>query len=291
MAAGPLHPKVPLRPLAFGGGMDRGDPLQRAMVALNSQRPQEAERIAQDILKADSRHGKALHVLGCALLMQGRAQEAVAPLEAAARGRHDPEIETQLAMAQIESGRPDDALVLLKRAAKRRPPYAQAFHALGRLLFSKERHDEAAEVLSRGLEIAPMMPELSILLGIVHLQRRDFANAKVAFARALNISPDSPDALHGMATAHWQLCEYQPAADHFRRYLMRSPDDAGTWLGLGHCLLEIGQHDAGYDCFRTAARGDPRRYGSALASLVNSGRARFWLKPSAAERFLRGPKS
>ena len=66
--------------------MDRGDPLQRAMVALNSQRPQEAERIAQDILKADPRHGKALHVLGCALLMQGRAQEAVAPLESAARG-------------------------------------------------------------------------------------------------------------------------------------------------------------------------------------------------------------
>ena len=291
MAAGPLRPKVPLHPMAFGGGMDRGDPLQRAMVALNSQRPQEAERIAQDILKADPRHGKALHVLGCALLMQGRAQEAVAPLESAARGRHDPEIETQLAMAQIESGRPDDALVLLKRATKRRPPYAQAFHALSRLLFSKERHDEAAEVLSRGLEIAPMMPELSILLGIVHLQRRDFANAKVAFARALNISPDSPDALHGMATAHWQLCEYQPAADHFRRYLMRSPDDAGTWLGLGHCLLEIGQRDAGYDCFRTAARGDPRRYGSALASLVNSGRARFWLKPSAAERFLRGTKS
>ena len=46
MAAGPLRPKVPLHPMAFGGGMDRGDPLQRAMFALNSQRPQEAERIA-----------------------------------------------------------------------------------------------------------------------------------------------------------------------------------------------------------------------------------------------------
>ena len=89
------------------------------------------ERIAKEILKTDPRHARALHVLGCALLMQGRAQDAVAPLEAAARGRHDPEIETQLAMALIQIGRRDDALSRLKRAAKRQPPYAPAFHGLG----------------------------------------------------------------------------------------------------------------------------------------------------------------
>jgi tetratricopeptide (TPR) repeat protein len=285
MATGPLHPT------GFGGAIDRGDPLQCAMVALNSQRPQEAERIARDVLNTDPRHNRALHVLGCALLMQGRAEDAITPLESAARGRHDPEIETQLAMAKIESGHPDDALVLLKRAVKRRPAYAQAFHALGRLLFTEARYEEAAEALSRGLEIAPMMPDLSILLGIVHLKRRDYANAKLAFSRGLDISPDSADALHGMATAQWELREYRPAADHFRRYLQRRPADAGTWLSLGHCLLELGEREAGYDCFRTAARGNPKRYGTALASLANSGHARFWLKPSAAEQFLRGTKS
>jgi cytochrome c-type biogenesis protein CcmH/NrfG len=69
------------------------------------------------------------------------------------------------------------------------------------------------------------------------------------------------------------------------------PDDAGTWLNLGHCLLELGQREPGYDCFRTAARGDPKRYGTALTSLASSARGKLWLKPSAAERFLRGPKS
>jgi cytochrome c-type biogenesis protein CcmH/NrfG len=136
-----------------------------------------------------------------------------------------------------------------------------------------------------------MMPELSMLLGNVFLACRNFAAAKVSFARALNISPNSSDAMYGLGTAHWRLCEYQPAADLFRRYLMRKPEDVSAWLNLGHCLLELGQSDAGYDCFRTAARGEPKRYGSALASLVNSGRSRFWLKPSAAERFLRGTKS
>jgi tetratricopeptide (TPR) repeat protein len=285
MAAGPLHP------MALGYGAKPDDPLQQAVFALNAKRPQEAQRIAEQILKADPQRAQALRILGGALLMQDRAADAVASLEDAARALRDPEIDTLLAIALRRIGRTEVALSRLKRAIKRRPPFGAAFHELGFLLFSMERHNEAIEALSRGHELFPMMPELSILLGNVFLGCRNFPEAKVYFGRALDISPDSSDAMYGLGMAHWRLCEYQPAADLFRRCLMRNPDDASTWLNLGHCLLELGQRDAGYDCFRTVARGDPRRYGSALVSLVNSGRSRFWLKPSAAERFLRGTKS
>jgi tetratricopeptide (TPR) repeat protein len=266
---------------------DRGDALSRARLALDGQRPQDAQRICENVLKAEPRHAQALHIFGCALLMQGRSQDAIAPLETAARELRDPEVDTLLAIALRQVDRHEDALSRLKRATKRRPPYATAFHELGYLLFSLERYDEAIEALRRGLDIAPMMPELSIQLGYVLLQRRNFADAKLAFARALDISPASPDALYGMAKAHQEIGENAPAADYFRRYLVSRPDDAGIWLNLGHCLLELGQIDAGYDCFRTAARGDPKRYGTALTSLAASARGKFWLKPSAAARFLR----
>ena len=285
MAAGPLHP------IARGYSAEPGDLLQQARLALDAMRPQEAQRIAQQILKADPRRVQALQILGGALLMQDRAADAVASLEDAARALRDPEIDTLLAIALRRIGRNEDALFRLKRAIKRRPPFGAAFHELGFLLFSMERYDEAIEVLSRGHELVPMMPELSILLGNVFLACRNFPEAKARFARALNISPNSADAMYGLGMAHWRLCEYQASADLFRRYLMRNPDDVSSWLGLGHCLLELGQSNAGYDCFRTAARGDPKRYGSALAALVNSGRSRFWLKPSAAKRFLRETKN
>jgi tetratricopeptide (TPR) repeat protein len=288
MANGPLHPT--LRPRAFGGGADRSDTVARAMFALNGQRPQEAQRIAEEVLKSNPRHARALHIFGCALLMQGRAQDAIAPLESAARGRHDPEIETQLAMALSQVGRQEDALTRLKRAIKRQPPYAAAFHGLGGLLLAMERHDEAITVLRRGVEIAPMLPEMFTQLGYALLRRKNQAEAKAAFNRALAISPGSPDALFGAGKAHYDTGENEAAADYFRRGLMGRPDDDNAWLHLGHCLLALGQRDAGYDCFRTAARGDPRRYGKALASLTTSGRGRAWLKPSAAARFLRGEK-
>lgn len=274
------------RPLA--GAASRNDALlQQALYALNGQRAQDAERIAGEVLKAAPRHPQALHIFGCALLIQGRAEQAIAPLETAARGRHDPEIDTQLAVALRQVGRRDDALRRLKHATKQRPPYPAAFRELGNLLFAMERYDEAIEALTRGLEIAPLMPDLSIQLGYVFLQRKNYAAAKVALARALNIVPGSAEALFGMAKAHRDLGENEPAADYFRRYLVTMPGDQSAWMHLGHCLLELGQLDAGYACFRTAAQGGPKSYGGALTSLVASGRGRFWIRPSAAAQFLR----
>ncbi len=285
MANGLRHPR------SAGGAAPAAAVLQPALTALNAGRPQDAERLARDVLKADPRDAQAIRILGYALLMQERAAEAVAALEPLVRGRHDAEIETQLAIALRQTGRDEEALGTLRRAVKRRPPFAGAFQELGVLLLSMGRYDEAVDVLSRGRDIAPMMPELSIQLGNALLQRKDPAQAKAAYARALDIAPGAYDALYGLAMAHRQLDENEAAAACFRRCLRSAPDDAGIWLQLGHCLLALGDRDGGYECFRAAARGEPRRYGTALASLAMASRGRFWLRPSAAARFLRGEKA
>jgi hypothetical protein len=31
-----------------------------------------------------------------------------------------------------------------------------------------------------------------------------------------------------------------------------APGDRASWLHLGHCLLELGELEAGYECFRAA---------------------------------------
>lgn len=58
--------------------------LAQAIAALDSGRPTEAENLAGEVLQTNQRHARALYVLGCAWLMQGRAVEAIAPLETAA---------------------------------------------------------------------------------------------------------------------------------------------------------------------------------------------------------------
>jgi tetratricopeptide (TPR) repeat protein len=264
--------------------------VQQALFALNNKRPDEAERIAGEVLKREPRHPGALHVFGCALLMQGRALEAIPPLEAAARAQHNPELDVQLAMALRNAGRLDDAVARLRRAIKRQPPFPPAFLELGTLLAFLKRYDEAVEVFRRGLDVAPMMLQLSLQLGFVFMQCRKWPEAKAAFAQAATLAPDSPEASFGLGKAHQELREYAAAAECYRRSL-RGRSEPLTWHHLGRCLLMLGQNDEAYDCLRWAVRGDPKRYAGVLGTLLKAPRGRFWLKPSAAARFIREPKS
>src|ERR1700709_1989814 len=70
--------------------------LERAVLALRMHRPDQAEGIAAEVVRANRGNARAAQVLGQALLIQNRAAEAIAPLEKAARRGNDPLIETLL---------------------------------------------------------------------------------------------------------------------------------------------------------------------------------------------------
>ena len=224
MANGSRHSKAPC-------GVDCGNAvLERAIFALNGGRPHVAERIAGQVLRENPGHTRALHVFGCALLMQGRAEDAIAPLETAASAQQDPQTDTQFAIALWRAGRWDHALARLKLAIERKPPHAAACRELGNLLVAMERYDEASEALSCGLEVAAAMLELSILLGCAFLGSTNYVSAKASFARALELSPGCSDALLGMAKAHQNMQQNVAAIGYFRRYSTDRPDDRGAWL-------------------------------------------------------------
>src|SRR5215470_4545799 len=264
--------------------------LRGAFAAMDNRRPDEAERIALAQLAKTKEEPRLLHVLGVALLSQGRAGEAVAPLEGAARARADAVVETQLALALRQSGRIPEALHWLQRASERQPPFPFAFHELGVLLFAERRLAEAEATVRRGLDAAPSMPELSVLLGGILLDRGDRANAKVAFARALAHAPRQPAALYGFGAVLMEDGEFARAAERFRQAIACDPSYTQARVSLGACLLELGQRDEGLAHLRAAAAVSPQFYGKALRVLVSSGHGQFWLRPSAAAEFLKRDK-
>ena len=264
----------------------QAEALARAVAAGNSGKLNEAERIARDILTDSPQHLEALQLLGALLLGQKRPREAIAPLEAAARHRADPELETYLAMALCEIGRTEEALAWFYRAIERQPAYARAFQELGNLLRAMRRYAEARAVLKRGLDVAPTVAGLSLALGGVCLERADVPGAKVAFARALSILPGDADALLGFGIALQYEGDFARAAERFRRVLARDPEHHRARMNLGYCLIELGQLDEGIACLRAVVQAAPHNYGSALRMLIGAGRGRFWLRRSAAARCL-----
>ena len=264
--------------------------LQQAIVALQSGRLQEAEWLAADVLKRSPAEARALQIFGYALLRQGKAEDALAPLAQAARSTHDPEIETQYAMALQQAGRSEEALERLERALKRRPPFPPAFLVYGSLLAFLERRDEAIAVIKRGLTLTPNAPDLLALLADNLMIRGDRAGGLAAYRKALAQAPQYGDALFGLGRALQSEGDFAQAAEMFRRMLAIDPGDAAARIGLGVCLLEISQPAAAFESLRTASSSSAKAYGEALTALSTSRDGRFWLRPSDADRFLRKEK-
>ncbi len=264
------------------------DVVERATAAIEQGRPAEAERILRDHSSKRPLPPDALHELGRALLAQNRSDEAIAPLERAARHLPDPVVETNLALALNDSGRKDEAVQWLEQATSRQPPFAAAFYELGVLLLSLGKSDEAEAVLQRGLEAAPpaVVVELSMVLGGLYLNRADWDNAKMAFARALVNAPGHPGALHGFGAALMEEGDYVRAAERFRQALAKDSTDFQSRLSLGACQLELGRQDEGLASLRAAVCTTPSAYPMALKIVVTSARGRFWLRPSAAAKLL-----
>ena len=265
--------------------------LDQAILALRMQRLDEAERFASEVLKSNRSNVVAAHVLGSALMMQNRPAEALDPLQRAARRSDDPAIETLLAAALAATGRGDEALDQLRRTTARRPPFPPAFIELGGQLRKSGRFDEGVAVLEGGLALMPDVPDLRMGLGYLHLNRNDRANARVMFSQVLEVAPGRHDALVALAKVRALDGEYAAAADLNRRALGLQPDHAPTRVNLGKCLLEMGEREAGESTLRAATRGDPKLAGPAIMALAAAPHGRFFLRPSAAAKFLRADKN
>jgi tetratricopeptide (TPR) repeat protein len=265
--------------------------LEKAILAFRMQRLDEAERLASDVLKSDRGNVLAAQVLGRALLMQNRPDEALDPLQRAARRSNDPETETLLAAVLAAAGRGDEALDQLRRTAARRPPFPPAFLELGNQLGKAGRFDEGIAVLESGLALTPGVVDLQMGLGYLHAKRNDRAKARALFSQVHAAAPERHDALVALARVMAMDGEYAAAADLYRCALGLQPDDSATRVSLGKCLLEMGERDAGEATLRAATRGTAQLAGPAITALAAAPHGRFFLRPSAVAKFLRVEKN
>jgi predicted Zn-dependent protease len=155
-----------------------GEALERAGLALRMNQPGEAERLASDVLKAERANVLAASLLGQALLAQNRAEEAVSPLEKAARRSGDPSLETLFAIALASSGQDEDALAQLRKTTARRPPFPPAFRELAARLSKRGESEAAIAVLEECLAQTGNIPELQVDLATLYLGRNARAKAR-----------------------------------------------------------------------------------------------------------------
>src|SRR5690242_1367157 len=190
--------------------------LQQATLALRAKQFDQAKQLASEVLKSNRTDRNAVLILAHALIGQDHADEAITPLERAARRTGDVEIETLLGAALCAASRQADGIAQLRRTAARQPPYLPAFQELAGQLARAGRLDEAITTIEEGLTLAPDSIDLTIDLGRLCIQSNDRARARAALVRARDAAPGRPDILTELG---WLLIldgDYGGAAEAYR---------------------------------------------------------------------------
>jgi predicted Zn-dependent protease len=259
--------------------------VREGAAALRSGRVAEAEEIARGLLARHPRNADVLELFGMTLLAQDKPSEAIEPLREAARVRPGGVVETYLGRALRKAGRTAEALAVLQQASERQPAVSDAFFELGTLLHEQRRVGDAEAVLNRGMTAAPS-GQLSFALGTIMFDRGDFDSASVAFARALAADPGHPAALRGLGRVRMARGQFDRALEKFREAIASDPSDDRAQLLVAACLFELGRPGEAIDALRRLIASAPHSFTGALKTCVETGKGRFWLKPSAAAEAL-----
>ncbi|MBR0812896.1 MULTISPECIES: tetratricopeptide repeat protein [Bradyrhizobium] len=279
------------KPPASGPSGTVDQSLQSAIHALQIGRPDEAERLAAGVLKANRANSAAATVLARALMTQGRAADAIPILERVARRGDDAAIETLLAASLAAAGRHEEALGQLRRTVARRPPFMPAFLELASQLGHRGQYGDAIGLLEEGAALLPGAVQMQVELAFLHVKRNERSIARALLSRATEAAPHRPEVWAAVAQIAQLDGDYAAAADFYRRALALRPDDAMTRKNLGTCLLEMNERAGGEMTIRTAVRAAPQLAGLAMFSLAAASHGRFFLSMDRAQAFLRGEKS
>jgi tetratricopeptide (TPR) repeat protein len=203
----------------------------------------------------------ALTSVGSLLLKQGKAQEAVAPLEQAAR-MSPPNTTTQalLGRAYLEADRPEEALAPLRASAAQDPNQFDTQLGLGNAHLALYHNDESLAAFNAALKLRPNAPEPLVGLGGAYTRLLRYREADDAFARALALKPDDVSALLGRGYLDYYQGRYPALVETARQAARLAPDDATAQTMLGVALATTGDTAGGLRATREGLRLEPENY-------------------------------
>lgn len=152
------------------------------------------EALLAHTLTATPASWRAHGTLAASMLAEGRADEAIAHLESAARLHPTEQTQIARATALARAGRAEEAIASLREAVRRDPELVAARRQLGLMLSAAGQTLEAIEHLQVAVAARPddALAQYTLAVELVHMGRR--AEALEPLAAALRAQPDYADA-------------------------------------------------------------------------------------------------
>lgn len=183
---------------------------EQAVLFLSQGRPAEAAGLAQTLLAIEPGNARLWHLLGCARLQLGQADDAVQHI------RH---------AIGIDGSNPAAHANLARALLARKKPTAE----LG----------EAEATIRRAIAAIPADLSFRLTLAAVLQAARRYPEAVAELRRALDLAPDHPDITATLASALHLAGRADEALALCDRVIASHPGHVGAWINRGNaCLLK-----------------------------------------------------
>lgn len=218
----------------------------------------EAEALYRRAIAADATNVNAWYLLGLALRLLGRAEEALTALDTATRlAPQALEPLFNLAVAKFSLDRRSEAEDDLRRALTIKADFAEARVLLGQILLDRGDCAGAAAEYQAVLAIAPEHKAAAINLGLA-LQRVGRADdAVAAFRKAAGLVPDNADVMRCLAGLLVDKGGGAEAVAAAERATTLAPRDAAAWYVLGAACQTVTELDRAAEALARAVELDP----------------------------------
>ncbi len=251
-------------------------PLEAVVAMMEDGRLTEAESELRRLVDQTG-HPAARDLLSRLLLRQGRTEEALVELRAAAklaplerelalwladaelaRGhearaevqllsvteRH-PSVRALLRLAKIEARRGEArrADETIRQALRIAPNSEEVLAAHAKVSLTVDAPVAAIEALEALVRIHPTVAEYSYLLGVARLQIGDMGGAVEDLERSLALEAERPLSLLALGTTRSSLKQYAAARDVLRRSLRLAPESAEALAALAEAEEGLGEYE------------------------------------------------
>lgn len=198
-------------------------------------------------------HPDALNLAGVVAYETGRPLEAIELIRKAVRlNPGDATYQYHLGLAYSALGRFDEARAAYQAAVSRNPRYIDAYNNLGVLWRGHGRPDEAIACYEKVIALDPGYVAAWASLGAALKDAGRFDESLSCCLRALELDPNHGGALGNLAATLSELKRYDEAIACARKAIALDPGAVDAYNNLGGALRDQGKLDEAEACYRQA---------------------------------------
>lgn len=224
--------------------------IQRAVVALEEGRPDDAIEILEPIIDEVHDEAEALLYLGIAYVQDEQADRAVEVLE---RAQDLVEEHCVLSMflgrALMTLGRLESAEEELRRSIRLDPSHAEPWGDLGKVLYQNREYSEIIQTLEGAIESFPNNLDIRAMYALGLYKLGDYTRAAEQWGRLHQLEPRLMSAVSNYAFLMLTLGRTYEAAPFVGHAHTMAPTDYRSLILLGELRFQSGEHEGARECF------------------------------------------